>query len=111
MRVLVLYVVGVTSIYHCPSDQSLERPAKCRRLESAHSQLFDERHGRKPRHNPRMAATLNNPGYRQFFKLEQMPQPTEIFVFLDEHPDTINDGFYLPNIDGHGLGCEQRRHQ
>ena len=29
---------------------------------------------------------INNPDYTQFFKITQIPQPTEIFVFLDEHP-------------------------
>jgi prepilin-type processing-associated H-X9-DG protein len=24
-----------------------------------------------------------------------MPQPTEIFVFLDEHPDSIDDGYFI----------------
>lgn len=38
---------------------------------------------------------LNNPGYVQFFKLASIPQPAEIFVFLDEHPDSINDGYFL----------------
>ena len=37
----------------------------------------------------------NNPDYTQFFKITQIPQPTEIFVFLDEHPDSINDGYFL----------------
>src|ERR1017187_9069692 len=37
----------------------------------------------------------NNPDYVQFFKITQIPQPTEIFVFLDEHPDSINDGYFL----------------
>ena len=38
---------------------------------------------------------VNNPGYTQFFKSSQIPQPEEIFVFLDEHPDSINDGYFL----------------
>jgi prepilin-type processing-associated H-X9-DG protein len=38
---------------------------------------------------------VNNPAYRQFFKITQIPQPTEIFVFLDEHPDSIDDGYFL----------------
>ena len=38
---------------------------------------------------------VNNPDYIQFFKITQIPQPTEIFVFLDEHPDSINDGYFL----------------
>ena len=38
---------------------------------------------------------VNNPAYTQFFKTTQIPQPSNIFVFLDEHPDSINDGYFL----------------
>jgi prepilin-type processing-associated H-X9-DG protein len=38
---------------------------------------------------------VNNPGYRQFLKMVQIPDPTEIFVFLDEHPSSIDDGYFL----------------
>jgi len=37
----------------------------------------------------------NNPGYVQFFKEAAIPQPYRIFIFLDEHPDSINDGYFL----------------
>jgi prepilin-type N-terminal cleavage/methylation domain-containing protein/prepilin-type processing-associated H-X9-DG protein len=37
----------------------------------------------------------NNPGYVQFFNQSSIPHPAEIFVFLDEHPDSINDGYFL----------------
>jgi hypothetical protein len=37
----------------------------------------------------------NNPGYVQFFKLTSMPVPARIFVFLDEHPDSISDGYFV----------------
>ena len=40
-------------------------------------------------------SNLNNPGYIQYFSLAAIPQPSEIFVFLDEHPDSINDGYFL----------------
>ena len=38
---------------------------------------------------------VNNPDYTQFFKITQIPQPVDIFVFLDEHPDSIDDGYFL----------------
>jgi prepilin-type processing-associated H-X9-DG protein len=37
----------------------------------------------------------NNPDYVQFFKMTSIPQPSQIFVFLDEHPDSIIDGYFL----------------
>lgn len=43
----------------------------------------------------RSGANQNNPYYRQFFKQSQIPQPSQIFVFIEEHPDSINDGYFL----------------
>src|SRR2546428_3047410 len=31
--------------------------------------------------------------YRQFIKAGSIPNPSQLFVTLDEHPDSINDGF------------------
>ncbi len=41
----------------------------------------------------------NNPEYRQFFLLSAIPAPADLFVFLDEHPDSINDGYFLNKPD------------
>ena len=38
---------------------------------------------------------VNFPDYTQFFKSTSIPQPSDIFVFLDEHPDSIDDGYFL----------------
>jgi prepilin-type N-terminal cleavage/methylation domain-containing protein len=35
-----------------------------------------------------------NTSWPQYLKLSQIRQPSYIFVFLDEHPNTINDGYY-----------------
>src|SRR5665213_2218641 len=37
----------------------------------------------------------------------QIPQPSAIFVFLDEHPDSINDGYFIdkpayPTLSAYG---------
>ena len=40
----------------------------------------------------------NNPRYRQFFKMADIQQPANIFTFVDEHPDSINDGYFLNRI-------------
>ena len=37
----------------------------------------------------------NNPDYTQFFNISAIPKPVSIFVFLDEHPDSINDGYFI----------------
>jgi prepilin-type N-terminal cleavage/methylation domain-containing protein/prepilin-type processing-associated H-X9-DG protein len=47
----------------------------------------------------RTGSNLNNPDYIQFFNASQIPEPARIFVFLDEHPDSINDGYFLNQAD------------
>jgi len=46
----------------------------------------------------RSGANVNNPYYQQFFKQTQIPQPSQIFVFIEEHPDSINDGYFLNHV-------------
>jgi prepilin-type N-terminal cleavage/methylation domain-containing protein/prepilin-type processing-associated H-X9-DG protein len=43
----------------------------------------------------RGGTNVNNPEYRQFLKLGEFPSASEIFVFTEEHPDSINDGYFL----------------
>jgi prepilin-type processing-associated H-X9-DG protein len=43
----------------------------------------------------RTGTNQNNPHYIQFFNVVSIPQPSDIFVFLDEHPDSINDGYFI----------------
>ncbi len=50
----------------------------------------------------------NNPGYVQFFKLTSIPVPARIFVFLDEHPDSISDGYFVNrSFIRNGSGCRR----
>jgi len=35
--------------------------------------------------------------YRQFQKTSDIPRPDHIYVMLDEHPDTLNDGYSILN--------------
>jgi prepilin-type N-terminal cleavage/methylation domain-containing protein/prepilin-type processing-associated H-X9-DG protein len=41
------------------------------------------------------SSNTNNPTYRQFLKDSDIPTPSSIFVFLDEHANSINDGYFL----------------
>jgi prepilin-type N-terminal cleavage/methylation domain-containing protein len=35
-----------------------------------------------------------NVSWPQYLKVGSIPQPSQIFVFLDEHPNSINDGYF-----------------
>jgi len=89
------YVSKVASIYRCPSDQSLssiQRQAGwTARVRSYSMNAMVGNAGTAST----VGYNLNNPGYVQFFKISSIPLPSDIFIFLDEHPDSINDGYFL----------------
>ncbi len=43
----------------------------------------------------RSGTNVNNPTYKQFFRLSQIPNPSRIFLLVEEHPDSIRDGYFL----------------
>ena len=89
------FVGGNTAVYHCPSDQALSSVQRAAgwsariRSYSMNAMIGDAGNFSTNGYN------VNNPNYTQFFKTTQIPQPSDIFVFLDEHPDSIDDGFFL----------------
>jgi prepilin-type N-terminal cleavage/methylation domain-containing protein/prepilin-type processing-associated H-X9-DG protein len=44
------------------------------------------------------AANTNNPGYRQYLRLADIRAASSIFTFIDEHPDSINDAYFLNRL-------------
>jgi prepilin-type N-terminal cleavage/methylation domain-containing protein/prepilin-type processing-associated H-X9-DG protein len=92
---------GNTSIYHCPSDRALSAIQRAtgwdRRIRSYSMNAMMGNVGNFMANG----VNINNPNFTQFLKITQIARPSEIFVFLDEHPDSINDGYFL-NKDAHG---------
>jgi prepilin-type N-terminal cleavage/methylation domain-containing protein/prepilin-type processing-associated H-X9-DG protein len=89
------YVSGSTTVYHCPSDHALSATQIAAgwtaRLRSySMNALVGDAGGLSS-----LGYNVNDPGYAQFFKLTQIPRPAQIFVFLDEHPDSIDDGYFV----------------
>ncbi|HEX9046630.1 MAG TPA: type II secretion system protein [Verrucomicrobiae bacterium] len=86
------YVVGMTSIYRCPSDRALsQRQMEAGWTQRIRSYSMNSMVGDDGSTN---GVSTNNPAYKQFLKMEQIPHPADIFVFLDEHPDSIDDGSF-----------------
>jgi prepilin-type N-terminal cleavage/methylation domain-containing protein/prepilin-type processing-associated H-X9-DG protein len=93
------YTSGMAGTYKCPADkflsgqqQAAHWTARARSVSmNACFGLFS---------NDRSDKTYNginefNTKFRQFLKTSEIPQPSGIFLFLDEHPDSINDGYFL----------------
>lgn len=86
---------GSPRIYRCPSDRLLSDLQRQKgwseriRSYSMNAMIGDAGEVSKSGVNE------NNPTYVQFFKVATIPNPAKIFIFLDEHPDSINDGYFL----------------
>ena len=89
------YVGQVSAIYRCPSDSvvsSLQGAAgwgNRTRSYSMNAQVGNAGY------ISRSGVNTNNPNLAQFFRLTAIPAPARIFVFLDEHPDSISDGYFV----------------
>ena len=89
------YVNKAVNIYRCPSDKVLSAaqtqagvPGRIRSY-SMNAMVGDAGEV------SRAGVNRNNPAYVQFFNITAVPRPAGIFIFLDEHPDSIDDGYFL----------------
>ena len=92
---LAPYTSRSTKIYRCPSDHVLSAAQRAMgwqarvRSYSMNAMVGDAGD------LSRTGVNKNNPHYLQFFNVNAIPEPARIFVFLDEHPDSINDGYFV----------------
>ncbi len=82
---LAPHLAQATAVFKCPSDRSVAENGERIRSVSMNSLVGD----------PGELTNRFNPQFVQFFQLADIPNPANIYVFLDEHPDTINDGFFM----------------
>jgi prepilin-type processing-associated H-X9-DG protein len=86
---LAPYVNNSLGVYKCPSDRSMAQNGPRLRSISMNALVGD----------PLIATNRFNPTWLQFLKIVQFPSPANFYVFLEEHPDTINDGYFMNRWD------------
>lgn len=89
------YTSKAAALYLCPSDNvlsDLQRGAGWQRRVRSYS--MNAMVGDAGSFS-QTGSNVNNSNYVQFFKVFSIPRPSDIFVFLDEHPDSIDDGYFL----------------
>jgi prepilin-type N-terminal cleavage/methylation domain-containing protein/prepilin-type processing-associated H-X9-DG protein len=88
---LLPYIGKNYAVWKCPADQSMVTIAGSRGVPSQRlprvrsnsmSQVFD------------VGVWLPTANYRVYGKSSEIVNPTKTFVFVDEHPDSINDGAF-----------------
>ncbi len=93
------YTTKTASIYRCPSDHVVsDLQAQAGWTGRVRSISMNAMVGNA---GPYVVGgqNTNNPTYIQFFKQTQVTLPSQIFVFIEEHPDSINDGYFLNHVD------------
>jgi prepilin-type N-terminal cleavage/methylation domain-containing protein/prepilin-type processing-associated H-X9-DG protein len=88
------YASRSTKIYKCPSDREPAANGERIRTMSMNAMVG----------NPGELTNRFNPDYVQFYKLAKIRSPSVIFVFLDEHCDTLNDGFFVNRLNDYVWG-------
>jgi prepilin-type processing-associated H-X9-DG protein/prepilin-type N-terminal cleavage/methylation domain-containing protein len=89
------YMAQSSASFHCPSDGVLSPIQQSAGwLNRARSYSMNASVG-DAGEITQSGVNTNNPNYIQFFKISSVPKTAQIFVFTEEHPDTIADGYFL----------------
>jgi len=93
------YLGRSVQVYKCPADiylSAAQRSAGFNERVRSYSMndflgLYTDQNG-----DPNTIEGKNefNPTWPQYLKVGSIPQPANIYVFLDEHPDSINDAYF-----------------
>jgi prepilin-type N-terminal cleavage/methylation domain-containing protein/prepilin-type processing-associated H-X9-DG protein len=86
------YVARSLGVYKCPADKLPSANGARVRSISMNGFMGDIRN---------LNGTVLNPGWKRYLKLSDItkPAPAQCWVFLDEHPDSINDGLFNVTMD------------
>lgn len=96
--ILAPYAGLATRVFHCPADTTMSAVQRGAgwsggrvRSVSMNSMVGDA--------GSMLNGGVNimNSGYQQFIKENDLRDPSGIYVFLDEHPNSIDDGYFLIN--------------
>jgi hypothetical protein len=82
--------------WHCPGDLSVVRVAVRGEVRRIRSYSMNGNVG--------SSSSIWSPGYRLYQKTTDLTVPgaDRTFVFLDEHPGSINDGYFAVSMNGFG---------
>lgn len=102
------YLAGNTDVYHCPADKFLSDPQiKAGWTKRLRSMSMNSNWGRSDPSEPK-GGVPNSWGYgapwKQWHKTTEVKSPSDMYVFIDEHPGSINDAFFICNFPNGGWG-------
>jgi prepilin-type N-terminal cleavage/methylation domain-containing protein len=98
--VLGKYTAAAVGAYRCPADNYLSPAQRTAGFDWRNRSLsMNSIFGRFSTGNDPTAQGLNwgFTQYKQYLKQSQVPRPSKTWLILDEHPDSINDGYFINN--------------
>jgi prepilin-type N-terminal cleavage/methylation domain-containing protein/prepilin-type processing-associated H-X9-DG protein len=87
------YTGKAQKIYKCPADNFKTKSPERDRLRSNSINAWVGMHDGQP------TWFGNSPPWRMFLTESDFVAPADTWVFVDEHPDSINDGFFCVNMN------------
>lgn len=91
------YASFSSKVYKCPADNALSDRQRNAGWDSRVRSVSMNAMIGNPGALLQNGVNVNNPTYRQYLKESEIRNPSMTFVFLDEHPDSINDGYFVEN--------------
>ena len=100
--VLAGYTGNALGIYKCPADkivspQQARAGWKSRLRSNSMNALFG--YSGTDGHDDRDGRAWFDQSYRQYLKQASVPNPAKTWVTVDEHPDSINDSFFIVGVN------------
>jgi prepilin-type processing-associated H-X9-DG protein len=99
--ILSPYLAGNVGVYKCPADTFLSSQQRALgwsgRVRSLSMNAFFGPYNEVPSDAWSRGQNTFVGGYRQWLKISLISKPALEFVVIDEHPDSINDGYFLNN--------------
>jgi prepilin-type N-terminal cleavage/methylation domain-containing protein/prepilin-type processing-associated H-X9-DG protein len=97
--ILSPYLAGSIGVYKCPADNYLSSQQRAQgwsgRTRSLSMNAFFGAFNDTPGDTWSQGKNTFVQTYRQWLKLSMVSRPALYFVVIDEHPDSINDGYFL----------------
>jgi len=92
---LAPFAANSVEVYRCPADFVLSETQRDAGWSSRVRSVSINAMVGDPGENLVNGTNIFNPDYQQFLRLADIPAPSQIFVFIEEHPDSIADGYFL----------------
>ncbi len=100
--VLGKYTGGTVGAYKCPADNYLSLAQRGKFPQRNRSLSMNSAFGRFSTGSDPTAQGRNwgFSEYKQWLKISVVPRPSKTWLVIDEHPDSINDGYFINNPGG-----------